>query len=313
VGHEPIDAKAEAARMRFRGTVRGGAWQIEEAWPEAPCEAIRGAVDLTVAVEAGQGLMARDEEEAAAIAEGAARHPMLDHRGTRREGLLFTRDSWAERYLALVIFRLRYARIWNTKPFEEEDDEMFEEWSETESALAAPHAEEVLLDGRAARFYAADLRQLAKLDRDALAQAEEGMRAIGLEPVGDVCCDRAEAVVVRGYGAQGRLGWGAHMQAIDGQAYTEFVTRFADGSHLTTCNNPNAESFPDSALYSRVYEGANVAQLQARHVDGMERLANHRGTVPAVIEPTLLGLARAMDDYFLSRGEPPGFVTRTLA
>ncbi|MBM3475308.1 MAG: hypothetical protein FJX75_18760 [Armatimonadetes bacterium] len=312
VGHEPMDEKAEAARMRFKGTVEGGAWRIDRAWPEAPGEAIEEAVELTVAVEGGQGLRARDEAEAEAIAEGAARHPMLDHRSTKREGLTFTRDSWAERYLALVVFRLRYSDIWNTKPYADEDEEMLGEWDELEKATTAPHAEEVLLEGQATRFYEADLGQLGKLDQEALVQAEAGMQALGLQPVGDVCCERAEAVLVRGYGAPGSLWWGVHMQAIDGQAYTEFVTRFADGACLTTTSNWSAESFPECGLFARVYGEADVARLHAKHLDGIDRVSVHRGTEPIAIEPTLLGLAQAMDDYLSSRGKGPGFVTCTL-
>jgi hypothetical protein len=312
VGQEPMDEKAEAARMRFAGTVECGAWRIEAAWPEAPREAIEAAVDLTVAAEAGGGLTARDEAEAEAIAEAAACHPMLDSRSARREGLCFSSGSWLERYLALVIFRLRYSEIWNTQPYADEDAEMAEDWGEIESPTTAPHAQEVFFQGEAAEYYEANLEELAKLNKKALRKAEAGMQGLGLQPVGDVCCERFDGVIVRGYGAAGSLWWGVHMQAIDGQAYTEFVTRFADGSGLTTTNNRDARSFPDTALYSRVYGKADVARLHAKHLDGIRRVKAHRQTEPLAIQPSHLGLARAIDDYLQRRGNEPGMVSYTI-
>ncbi|MHC4402852.1 MAG: hypothetical protein ACYTG0_24590, partial [Planctomycetota bacterium] len=299
------EEKVRSGNQRYRGTLRGGTWQIEATWPAVGQKSLAGALALTRELEEQTTLLAADEEEAAAVLEAAERHPVFHHAGElpSRDGLRLWADGWLQRFLALLVFRRRFRDAWPVEPGEEQDKSDFEEAVELDRQINAPHDGEVLLEGEASRFFPADIKRLPTFDEEALDEADEAMGRLGLSPLGNLVCSEARQLVVRGYGAPDSNAYGIHMQTTEADRENEFYTRFEDGSSLTTTTNVMGESYPEQGVFSRIHEECTIAQLHEKHLRGIGRFRERKGTVPCRIESTLIGLARTIDEFLQRRQE----------
>ena len=70
---------------------------------------------------------------------------------------------------------------------------------------------------------------------------------------------------------------------------------------------------PDVGIFVRVYEDLDRPALLERHRDGLRRFQEHRGTQPVPVDPTLEGLAEAIDEWLVrNASDSTGFDVVTL-
>jgi hypothetical protein len=157
----------------------------------------------------------------------------------------------------------------------------------------------VVLEGRGARYFRADMAALPALDREALDAAESGLRAVGFQLLGDLVIDQLDRLIVRGYAADAGDAYALHVQTVAGDAATEFITWFADGSILTTTTNGNGQSYPDAKMHVRAYPGLDAGALFRKHQTKVGLFARKKESTPLPFEPSLTNLARRIDEYMV--------------
>jgi hypothetical protein len=313
-GGSPYEPDPNApGSQRFAGTLREGSWQVERVWPAVSRDALAQALALAQEHRSAQGFVARDEEEARSILDAVSRHPDFATRKLRlSEGRLWCDDEQRDT-LGRLVFRHRLGDQWPMKwdedeePDDDEDGQLeldealsqFLGWEPTPSS--APHHGEVVLDGRGSRFFRADLTDLPSLDREALSAAERGMEAVGFSTLGDLVLEQLDRLVLRAFAATTGDTYALHVQTVAGDAQSELITWFADGSILTTTTNGNGRSFPQERMHVRSYPGLEVESLYRKHRAKVGIFAEAMRTTAVPFEPTLESVARAIDEYLVRR------------
>lgn len=114
---------AAAGAQHWQGEVRGGQWQLAQAWPPVDATTLAEALALAQAAEGGRRLQARDEDEARRI-EARVQRALGDCMGSNallREGAelsLRRRDKLLFERIAARVFWMRYPDVW---PLVDED------------------------------------------------------------------------------------------------------------------------------------------------------------------------------------------------
>jgi len=161
-----------------------------------------------------------------------------------------------------------------------------------------PHEDTILLEGKEARFFNADIKIMPGFNLKALTEADLGMQELGLSILGDMVCSAAPNMIVRGYGMADGNTLGYHIQQIDGEPYSEFFSLFDNGASLTTTTQPG-ESYPDRKIFRQVYAGMDPNPLYERHNDGVTEFGGEHGARVRRIEPTLQWAAEMIDDFLV--------------
>ena len=146
--------------------------------------------------------------------------------------------------------------------------------------------------GRKGAYYEAD----PDLRFPAQGSTTERMAKLGYELVGGLLCERFHRVLVRGYARQDGHTYGLLLLPPTNYRAIEFLTRFEDGTSLTTTTHPGPGDDPGRGIFRQRCPGLAVAELEARHREAV--LAREVPALPA--RPTLTELAMALDE-FLSR------------
>lgn len=155
--------------------------------------------------------------------------------------------------------------------------------------LGARTTGDVVHIGRKGAYYEAD----PDLRFPAAGSTTERMGALGYELRGALLCERFERVVVRAYARPAGDAYGLLLLPPSRYRVIEFLTRFADGTSLTTTTHPGPGDDPARGIYRQRCPGLPVADLEARHREGVAR----RRVPTVAAEPTLAGAARALDDF----------------
>lgn len=155
--------------------------------------------------------------------------------------------------------------------------------------LGARTTGEVVHIGRKGAYYEAD----PDLRFPAAGSTTERMGALGYELRGALLCERFERVVVRAYARPAGDTYGLLLLPPSSYRVIEFLTRFTDGTSLTTTTHPGPGDDPARGIFRQRCPGTAVADLEARHREGVAR----RGVPTAAAEPTLAGAARALDEF----------------
>lgn len=159
------------------------------------------------------------------------------------------------------------------------------------SALGARSTGQVVHIGRKGAYYEAD----PDLRFPAAGSTTERMAALGYDLLGGLLCERFQRVVVRGYARAAEAGDTYGLLLLPPWKYraVEFLTRFVDGTSLTTTTHPGPGDDPARGVYRQRCPGLAVADLEARHRAAVEA----RGVASLPAEPSLADLARALDDF----------------
>jgi hypothetical protein len=296
-----------ALTQRYRGPVAGGRWQIAESFPLLTCEALASAIEWArYAAGDPERHELRDEAEAEAVVELARRDPLLWDSKVVRKGRIVWCKSDIVGHLPKLIFRRRFAEYWDVAAQDREaavqlrkyldmQRQMRRAGAEAARRRAAPHDDEVLLQGKCGRYWRADLTQLEQLEQETLEKFDASMAGLGFTHAGDLVAKKQRDVVVRGYAGADGVCYAVLMAKRTMYLGYEFFSRFADGSRLTTTTNGAVESQPQFKVYAQVHPRLQPDALSEKHLWGIEQFRSHKGTKPVPLEPTLRGVAEEYD------------------
>ncbi len=85
-----------------------------------------------------------------------------------------------------------------------------------------------------------------------------------------------------------------------GQSWHDFVSIMEDGTTLTTASSAMEASIRSLRILVRVCPKTDLVDMHNDHLEGIARLATH-GMKPGAIDPTLVGIARTMDEFLVRR------------
>jgi hypothetical protein len=129
-----------------------------------------------------------------------------------------------------------------------------------------------------------------------LEPVEAALETLGYERLGDIHCDRLGELYLRGYASPDGLSYACVAAGTFGQFAVDFVTRFADGTVLTTSTTPNLKSRPKLKVVKRSHPDDSTETLHRRHADEIARRASEGVAAESVVR-SLKGFCLALDDY----------------
>jgi hypothetical protein len=300
-------ADRPALRQRYRGPVSARQWRITETYPPLSREALAGAFDLArYAAGEPEKHELRSVAEAEAVVRLAKRDPNLWDMKILRDGRTVWCTSDIVGHLPKVIFRHRYSRNWDVAAHDREAAKAYEYRVEMQRQMrragaqaarrrAAPHDDEVLLEGRLGPYWRSDMTQLSELEQETRKRIDAALAGLGFEHLGDLVAKKKRDIVVRSHVSRDRLSYGLFMAKRTLYLGYEFFSRFRDGSSLTTTVSGAVDSKPDLKVYFKVHAGLDPVALYEKHQIGINRFRARKGTVPVPLEPTLAGVAREYD------------------
>ena len=297
-----------ALLQRYRGTVDGDNWHIGETHPPLTAATLTEALKLARRREK-ESHPVRDEAEADALADAVARDPNLSGGKFKRDGLSASYEFDFSGALLMAIFRHRHAAAWDLTSYEREAAEKLAEQirqarelrrnsAEAARKRAAPHDAEVLYRGKYGPYWKSDFLLLTALEQETRERWDRSMETLGLSHVGDLVAKKQRDIVLRVHGAADGSCYGVLMGKRTIYIGYEFVTRFADGSTLTTTTNSSVDSHPEAGIYYKHGSGLTAEALYEKHHWGIERFRTHKGTTPVALPLTLLGVAQELDAAF---------------
>jgi hypothetical protein len=296
------DSEVTSGNHRWRGTIGGGHWKVTHAWPAVAREAVEEALVLVGELESGEGIRARDTAEAEALVEAASSDEYLSDVKIARGDLVLaiaTNKATYLPYLARLVFRRRLRGAWDVSSEEAESAELRGMMDDAFAAITkalTPVVTPLVIAGATGGYRRANLGRRKDVDQALLADFDARFRAIGLRPLGDVVFAFADQITVRAYGADGAHVYGSLMwpDAMDPQV--DLVTRFSDGSSLTTTTSPWVVESDTAPTLKTSHPGMAVEDLWERHRAGTgRRLATGCSAVPA--EASIEAFAQAVNDW----------------
>jgi hypothetical protein len=323
-----------ALTQRYLGRVAGGVWLISETYPPLTHEALAGGMDLArYAAQEPERHQLGDESEVEAVLELARRDPNLWDLKVKREGRTVWCESDVVGHLSKVIFRHRFRAFWDVAAHDREAAGLYQQHLDLRRKMrragaqaarrrAAPHDDELLLNGKLGPYWQSDFARLDELEQETRERIDTAMDGLGFRHVGDLVGKKQRDIVLRAYTSADGFSYGILMAKRTMYLGLEFFSRFADGSNLTTTTNAAVESRPMLKLYVKTHPGLEPAALYGKHHWSIERFRTRKGTEPVPLDSTLLGLAREYDRALARResvalririrsvppGEPPAHV-----
>jgi hypothetical protein len=308
--------EAPAQNQRYRGTVGGGVWRIAESHPPLSREVLAEALEL--ATQPGRGrVRCRDEAEAEALIAAAATDPNLAGGKPRRRGSEVRVKYDFVGNLPKLLFRLRYGDWWDVAAAVREAAEAYREQREQARQMrragaeaarrrAAPREAVALYVGEQSRYWRSDFELLAELEQETRQKYDAALAGLGFRLVGDLVAQKQRDIVLRVHLSADGLCYGVLMAKRTMYLGYEYVTRFADGSMLTTTTNAAVDSHPDAGIFYKVCPGMAADELYRKHLWGVGRFRSARGTGPVPLDGTLLGVAKELDAAFARRAGADG-------
>ncbi|MBX9622532.1 MAG: hypothetical protein K2X82_01830 [Gemmataceae bacterium] len=302
---------APAQNQRYRGTVIGGVWRIDSTHPPLSREVLAEALEL--AAKPGKGrARCGDEAEATALVAAAATDPNLTGGKLRQKGRLVRIDYDFVGNLPKLLFRMRYGGWWDVSAAVREVEEEFRRQREQARQMrragaeaarrrAAPREAVALYDGEQSRYWRSDIELLADLEQETREQYDATLAGLGFRFVGDLVAKKQRDIVLRIHLSADGYSYGVLMAKRTMYLGYEYVSRFADGSVLTTTTNAAVDSHPDVGVFYKTCPGMSAADLYGKHLWGIGRLRSARATEPMPLDGTLLGVAKELDAAFARR------------
>lgn len=166
---------------------------------------------------------------------------------------------------------------------------------------AAPREAVPLFVGSQSRYWRSDFELLTQLEQETRGQYQATLAGLGFRLVGDLVAKKQRDIVLRVHVSADETVYAVLMAKRTMYLGYEYVSRFADGSMLTTTTNAQADSHPEAGIFYKVCPGMPAAELYAKHVWGVGRFRPARGTEPVPLDGTLLGVAQELDAAFARR------------
>lgn len=298
-------------RQQFCGSVREGQWHIETTTPPLLADVLVEAIALFRAALTQRHIMAHDDAEARSILEASKTDYTLSDSPPTQDGLALSVRSSHRNNLAILYFRYRFGNHWDCSAAIAENDHQLQEWNKlcetVDAAERLPTTERVLLQGQASKFYEADLDAASRDEEfskeiEKLPVLRDAFAALGFEYLGAIVCEKIGKCIICGFLNQDEDTFAVQYIMPFGITSKDCFTPFKDGTSLTTTTGYDEGSIADLRILKHFCESQSPGSLVENHRKGREILTKH-GIEKASIDPSLRGLARAMDEFLLKRLE----------
>jgi hypothetical protein len=189
-----------AGIQRYRGTLRGGAWQLAEAYPPVDAGTLRRALELAAEIESGTHFAIADEAEGAALlawAKANFLYQIEDHPAAIG-GSMLRIDAPHRGVLALygsAAFAVRFGAVWPVADLSDDDEESEVE-VEADSG-GPPRGVEVLVAPSGRRYVRSDVLLWSDGLANRVRAEEPALTELGFVLVADLLCEEFANVVVR--------------------------------------------------------------------------------------------------------------------
>jgi hypothetical protein len=302
-----------ALTQRYRGAVAGGEWQIGETFPPLTREAFAGGMELArYAAQEPEKHELRNEAEAEAVVELARRDPNLWDLKVQRQGRTVWSKSDIVGHLPKVIFRHRFAAFWDVAAHDREAAGLYQQHVDLQRQIrragaeatrrrAAPHDDEVLLQGKCGRYWRSDFARLTELEQETRGKIDTALAGRGFSQLGDLVAKKERDILLRTYVAEDRVSYAILLAKRTMYLGYELFSRFADGSILITTTRGGVDSQPGLKVFAKTHPGLEPAALYEQHRGGIERFQSRKGTKPVPLSTTLRGIAREYDRVLARR------------
>lgn len=292
----------DAGRQRYYGTVKKGVWTIESAYPRLTQSALREALALAAQARDGKALALHSTKEATELLARVMKEDafLFESNPLTVDGERLVLAEPNDGLLTMVgqrAFRKRYPSMWSVP---EEDDDAEDPFADFAAALtkqlAAPASREVLLEGAFSVYRRADLLDLQTVDVDEVQATHRALTDLGFTLLGDLVCEKAGDVVIRGY-AQPQDGdaWAVLMVGTLGQGGFDFSSDFASGASLTTTTTPGQKDDKKRKSFKKSFAPATpIDALWRSHRERLAAMTKRFGD-PVAVTADLVALAKAID------------------
>jgi hypothetical protein len=310
---EGTPKKGDGGLQRYRGTVKGGVWKIEETHPAVPADRLGDAIALAAELNAQDTLAVTDEAEAKAILKWLrANHgPYVieDNPPRFKEGCIQLKKP--ERGLLWLVgsaaFAVRFRDVFPVMDLsdgDEDDADQDDGDSEVpyEGRASKPIQGAKLLEGTSGRVYFNSMALMVSEKLAAVIQKRE-RELLGLKfrHVGDLVCSVFPNVVVRAYAQSDGDTWATYLVGAPDVVRFELSTRFEKGlASLATLEGPGADE-PAKASFRQSMPGATAVQMLEAHNLRKNQLAAEFGA-PLKLTPTVRGLAESVEAALAKQG-----------
>jgi hypothetical protein len=306
-------ADRPALVQRYRGTVKDGEWLVSETFPPLTREALAGGMELArYYFSDPEKHELRDEAEAQAVVELARKDPNLWDSKVKQQGRTVWCKSDIVGHLVKVIFRHRYRDCWNVAAHDVLAARQCQEHLERQRQMrragaiaarrrAAPHDDEVLLNGKCGVYWRSDFTRLKDLEQEMRAKFDETLAGMGFRHVGDLVAKKQRDVILRTCASADGLCLAVFKGKRTMYLGYEFFSRFVDGSMLITTLYSQEGSAPELRLYCKEYPGLEAAPLYEKHLKNIERFRTRKGVDAMPLVPALLEVARECDRLLARR------------
>ena len=294
----------DAGRLRFRGEINDGIWQVAESHPPVDAKSLRDAIALVDTLESGKPIVARDKAE---IKKVLARVDSLADifmgRIPRVEGRTFQVDEMFRSIIAQLCFRHRHGDVWDLSPMEARENASYSQLQDMKQSFDkellahAPATDEVILTSGMDTYRRGDLEKLEQVKASTVAALDKQMQAAGFELLGDLWSSELPLMAMRCYGNEEVNSYGIAYFGMDDSPPLDFYTRFTDGASLTTTTLEEIYSMRAQKIWYRSSPATAPKGLFKDHQTGLAKLGGQNGREPEPITPSLEGVAKAIAEF----------------
>lgn len=294
-----FEAEVPIGLHRYRGRMQRGSWQVAESFPAVDASTLRDALALSREVAAGDAITIRDDAEGDAVlkwADANVRIWVEDNPGTITNGMLAPRqrDPGVLALYGSSVFAVRFGDTWPVLNLGGDDDE--DEEDDDDVDLSTPVRGTKLLESPSGRMYFATMSLLvSETLAERIQKEEKALFALGYQHIGDIVCNIASRVAVRGYAKKDGDTWASYLIAAPDKLVFEMSTRFAnDNASLLTTRMSGAIDDLEKKSYKQSFTEGSFAEMETKHAQRKAELAAAHGA-PIVVERSHTGLAEAVE------------------
>lgn len=282
---------------RYRGHVQGGKWSVAESFPKVDAGTLRAALSLSREVAGGDAITIRDAAEGDAVLKWANANVRIwieDNPAKIENGRLApgTRDPGVLSLYGSSVFAVRFGETWPVLTLGGDDDDE----DDGDSDLSTPVQGTKILETPGGRMYFATMSLLvSETLAERIQKEEKKLFALGYQHVGDLVCNLAPKIAIRGYAKKDGDTWASYMVASPETLVFELSTRFEkDEASLVTTRLRDARDDRSKKSYRQPLPDATFAEMEERHGQRKAELTAVHGN-PILIERTHGGFAQAIE------------------
>ncbi len=306
-----IDDDHPVACQRYSGIVKDKIWTITDTYPEMTQDFLQKAVQFSQQAEKDSSIEVDDPEQAAQIVKAASLEFEGTHMKVVQKGNKISAEIQGEFDQGIFIMMAAHAFYvllgdgpWDFSEIQAENEESAREVEimnenlmqafQNKPITSQPQGK-AIWKGKKYQFLQSNIRKLEYILEEDIAIVDQEMSELGLEPLGDILCDKFTSVIMRVYVGAPETGiYGCILASTDGTFATEFYSSFANNTSLTTTTHPLAEDLERKGIFRNASKNFETAKVYAEH---KASLKEKRFASPRRTEKDLVEFAQTVDEF----------------